>query len=435
MPRVEIAATEVPLRNELLLGRALDRPTSGSTVDPDAMEVEGWAIGRHRPVVMAEVTSRGVTVLRVPVDKPRPEVAAAFPGIPAGRRCGFRGIVTLNDALPHVGLAVMAVLAGGVRVPLGIVQARRVWPESAARRRSPVVSVVIPCYNQAHLLGEAIESLRVQTYPHFEVIVVDDGSSDNTQEVAARYPGIRCVRQRNRGSAAARNRGLQLTAGGFVVFLDADDRLLPDALDIGLEQLEKHPESALAVGRSELINLHGERMQGPPHRRIDRDHYLRLFSDNYFGAPANGFYRRSVFSAVGLFDPTVEGAEDYDMYLRITRGHPVVFHGRAVSQYRLHARNKSKDPVLMLRVSKTVLGRQRRHAATMPGGQDAYKEGKAFWNSFYGTPLIDEVGRSLQERAWPRALRGTRTLLRYHPAGLVALPGRGILGRRRRVAG
>ena len=91
------------------------------------------------------------------------------------------------------------------------------------------VSVIIPCYGQAHFLGEAIESVLGQTHPA-EVVVVDDGSPDNTAEVAARYPGIRCVRQDNRGLGGARNAGFAVSKGDYVMFLDADDRLLPDEL-------------------------------------------------------------------------------------------------------------------------------------------------------------------------------------------------------------
>jgi glycosyltransferase involved in cell wall biosynthesis len=73
-------------------------------------------------------------------------------------------------------------------------------------REAPLVSVVIPCYNQAHFLSESIESVLAQTYRQMEIVVVDDGSADNTSEVVARYPGVSCVRQENRGLAGARNR-------------------------------------------------------------------------------------------------------------------------------------------------------------------------------------------------------------------------------------
>src|SRR4028119_1234933 len=107
-----------------------------------------------------------------------------------------------------------------------------------------LVSVIIPCYNQAYFLGEAIESVLAQSYPHFEIVVVDDGSTDNTSEVAARYPGVRCIRQENRGLAGARNEGIRHSSGSYLVFLDADDRLLPEALAVGLRHLKERPECA-----------------------------------------------------------------------------------------------------------------------------------------------------------------------------------------------
>ena len=114
---------------------------------------------------------------------------------------------------------------------------------------SGLVTVVIPCYNQAHFLTEAIESVLSQSYPNFEVVVVDDGSTDDTSEVAGRYPQkVRLIRQENRGLSGARNTGIGHARGEYVVFLDADDRLLPEALEVGIEQLEAHPECAFVSG-------------------------------------------------------------------------------------------------------------------------------------------------------------------------------------------
>src|SRR4051794_37688274 len=109
---------------------------------------------------------------------------------------------------------------------------------------APLVSVIIPCYNQAHYLGEAIESVINQTYPHFEIIVVDDGSTDNTSEVAGGFKEVRCIRQQNQGLSAARNTGLRESSGAFLVFLDSDDRLLPEAIETGLKYLLDRPECA-----------------------------------------------------------------------------------------------------------------------------------------------------------------------------------------------
>src|SRR5919112_3168501 len=120
-----------------------------------------------------------------------------------------------------------------------------------------LVSVIIPSYNHAHYLGEAIESVLSQSYRNFEIIVVDDGSTDNTSEVASHYEEVRLVRQENRGLAGARNSGLAEAEGEYLVFLDADDRLLPRALEVNLTELAAHPQCALVAGYQWLIEADG----------------------------------------------------------------------------------------------------------------------------------------------------------------------------------
>lgn len=110
-----------------------------------------------------------------------------------------------------------------------------------------LVSVGISCYNHEHYINEAIRSVLAQTYPSFEIIVVDDGSTDKSCDVVRSFSEVKCVRQRNAGTpAATRNRGLQESRGDYVVFLDGDDRLLPDALEIGRRHLREHPDCAFA---------------------------------------------------------------------------------------------------------------------------------------------------------------------------------------------
>src|SRR5262245_56603663 len=120
-----------------------------------------------------------------------------------------------------------------------------------------LVSVIIPCYNQGRFLAEAIESIMVQVLPDVEIIVVNDGSTDNTAEVAAHYPQVRYIYQQNQGLAAARNTGLRHSTGRYLVFLDADDRLLPEALIHNQKYLEARPECAFAFGRFRLITKEG----------------------------------------------------------------------------------------------------------------------------------------------------------------------------------
>src|SRR5438309_392347 len=99
----------------------------------------------------------------------------------------------------------------------------------SGKLKVPLVSIVIPCYDQAHFLSESVESALAQTHPRTEIVVVDDGSRENVAEVAARYPGILCLRQENQGLAGARNTGFHTSSGEYVLFLDADDRLTPTA--------------------------------------------------------------------------------------------------------------------------------------------------------------------------------------------------------------
>src|SRR5579872_2171738 len=99
----------------------------------------------------------------------------------------------------------------------------------------PLVSVVVVCYNQAHFLADAINSVLGQTYKNVEIIVVDDGSTDDTAATAQRFPGIRYIHQKNCGLSAARNTGLKASRGQYLVFLDGDDRLLPEAVSVGIE--------------------------------------------------------------------------------------------------------------------------------------------------------------------------------------------------------
>ena len=126
-----------------------------------------------------------------------------------------------------------------------------------------LVSIVIPCYNQASFLSEAICSALHQSHSAIEVIVVDDGSTDATSSVAKSYSQVRYVRQANRGVTAARNAGLQMSCGTYVIFLDADDRLLPHAVETGVKSLQTNPNYALAFGTFHRIDVHGNKKGGP----------------------------------------------------------------------------------------------------------------------------------------------------------------------------
>jgi glycosyltransferase involved in cell wall biosynthesis len=241
--------------------------------------------------------------------------------------------------------------------------------EEAQMNDRPLISVIIPCYQQAHYLVAAIESVRAQSYTRHEIIVIDDGSTDDTSSVATRYDGLRCIRQRNQGLPAARNTGLRASAGEYVVFLDADDRLLPWALETGVHALRARPECALVYGCCEFIDHAGAALPTPPHPVVAQpEHYRALFDRNYIWTPGAAMFRRTVLMEVGGFDETlIRGCEDLDIYLRIAKDRPLYGHGRIVLQYRKHAGSMSMKLTNMLRAENQLF---RKHLKIVTGDDE-----------------------------------------------------------------
>jgi glycosyltransferase involved in cell wall biosynthesis len=278
---------------------------------------------------------------------------------------------------------------------------------------APLISIVIPCYNQAHFLGEAIESVLAQTYPYHEIIVVDDGSLDATSEVAACYPAVRCVRQRNSGLSAARNAGVKVSRGQFLVFLDADDRLLADALESGLNCFQGHPECAFVSGHYRHINADGSARFQFPQRQLEIDPYQMLLQRNYIGMHATVMYRREIFETVGGFATSLQSCEDYDMYLRIVRKHSVRRHDRIVAEYRSHEASMSMDAARRLRGVMAALAAQWCHINGDPAQVRAYRTGIRINRRSVREPLLSYLRGSLQAGRWLQAGQFLWKLARY----------------------
>lgn len=283
----------------------------------------------------------------------------------------------------------------------------------------PAVSIVITCYNQGRYLRDAIESARSQTRPAGEIIVVDDGSTDDTGQVIAQIPGVRSIRQANRGLPAARNAGLREASGEFVIFLDADDTLEAVAVEAGLRAFATAPSSAFVFGRF-LWSDGGARWQdvvsampwpGSP--------YAGLLHRNFIGMHATVMYRRDVVLRAGAFDESLPACEDYDLYLRLARAHPVHGHEAIVAVYRQHAGNLSRDAALMLRSVLRVLHRQRAHVAKDPVAQESLRAGLRVWREYYGPALVQQAVIHLRQPG--QRLRGigeSAVVLRHAPRSL-----------------
>jgi glycosyltransferase involved in cell wall biosynthesis len=276
-----------------------------------------------------------------------------------------------------------------------------------------LVSVVIPCHNQAGFLSEAIRSVHAQTLPAGEIIVIDDGSTDGSRAVAAGNAEVTVISQPQRGLAAARNRGLAESRGSFVVFLDADDRLLPEALRANLEQLAGHPSCALAAGHCRIIDGGGGVVAEYPQRVASGDLYLELAKGNFIAMPGTVMYRRSAVEKLGGFDSSVDAAADYDLYLRVALHFGIVVHASLIGEYRWHGGNMSNDPALMLAATLRVMRRNRRHLHKIPGGMNAYEAGLTFWKEKYGGRIGHEALFAMEQRRWKGALSSLSVLARY----------------------
>jgi glycosyltransferase involved in cell wall biosynthesis len=282
----------------------------------------------------------------------------------------------------------------------------------------PIVSVVIPCYNQAAFLRQAIDSGLQQTYPAVEVIVVDDGSTDDTGAVVRASPAVRHITQRNLGTAAARNAGLRQSRGDYLIFLDADDRLLPHAAATGVECLAAHPDWGFVTGHVRLVDRHGSPAGVPAQEHAERDRYVELLRSNHIWTPGVVMYRRSVLDTVRAFDSSAGGSADYDLNIRIARRFAFGCHHQIVLAYRQHDANMSADVRHMLRSAVSVRRRQRPYVRAERSARQAWKAGIGIVQADFGGRLIEQVKIDLRTPGRRgRGLRGALCLLRYYPAG------------------
>lgn len=276
----------------------------------------------------------------------------------------------------------------------------------------PLVSVVIPCYNQARFLAESAGSV-VARHARVEILVVDDGSTDQTAAVAQSLDRVMLIRQANHGLAAARNRGLHAASGDFVVFLDADDRLLPGAIDAGIRALAARPDCAMAYGRCVMMGAQGEIWPTPVVPTVRSGHHAALLQTNMIWMPATAIFRRAPLVAAGGFREGFDAAADYDLYLRISRDASICDHGAIVAAYRRHAASMSGEAARMLRDTLTVMERNRPDDHTEL--HTAWREGYMRWQDFYGTQLVEEIRAHVRDRDLREACRKSLILAALAP--------------------
>jgi len=216
---------------------------------------------------------------------------------------------------------------------------------------TPLVSVVIPAYNHEHWIAETLESVFNQTLTNFELIVVDDGSKDRTVEIVSRFQDerLKLVRQGNRGTAAAINRGLDLSRGRYIAILNSDDLFKPERLAVLVELLESCPENLITFSRVSLIDAEGVELAGDTPecawlRTAEADYQksgdllLSLLRDNFVCTSSNFFFRRRLLVEIGHFRD-LRYVNDLDFLVRSLTCCRGVFCGRELLAYRQHGDN------------------------------------------------------------------------------------------------
>lgn len=187
----------------------------------------------------------------------------------------------------------------------------------------PLVSVIIPTYNRAQVLGRAVESVLAQTHRHFELIVVDDGSSDHTREVVSQFGDcVQFVRQGNRGVSAARNAGIKRSHGDLIAFLDSDDEWLPPKLE---KQVALFSGGDFICHTEEIWCRNGKPVSQKKVHRKQGGWFFERALERCLISPSSVMISRSLLDRVGWFDEDLPAAEDYDLWLRITAFHEVSF--------------------------------------------------------------------------------------------------------------
>lgn len=204
-------------------------------------------------------------------------------------------------------------------------------------KETPFISVIIPTYNRAITISQTIDSVLNQTYGNLEIIVIDDGSTDNTREILAPYgKKITYLSQANSGVSSARNAGIQQARGEYAAFLDSDDLWCPQKLHKQIEAIQKNKEYALCLTDIEYINEIGVHMGFSSLRRsMPRNGYIFEYLLRGFAVTCSYvLVKKDVFNAVGLFDESLKTAEDIDMLLRITCRYQAILIDEPLVKYR-----------------------------------------------------------------------------------------------------
>jgi glycosyltransferase involved in cell wall biosynthesis len=209
----------------------------------------------------------------------------------------------------------------------------------------PIISVIIPVYNGEKTIKKTIESVLEQSFSDLEVIVINDGSIDSTEEIVKSIPDsrLKIFSYPNAGLSASRNRGLSLATCEFVSFIDADDLWTSDKLESQMQALLANKSAAVAYSWTDYIDANGKFLRAGIRAKITGDAYSKLLLSNFLENGSNPLIRKEAFTTVGNFDESLRAAEDWDMWLRLADRYEFVVVPKVQILYRVSATSMSSN--------------------------------------------------------------------------------------------
>jgi len=291
---------------------------------------------------------------------------------------------------------------------------------------TPEVSVVIPAYNVRSYIRDALVSLERQSLQEFEVLVVDDGSTDDTAEIVEAFCRrdyrFRLLRKQNGGLSSARNYGIRCACTGYIALLDGDDAYLPDKLATHVALLDSAPEVGVVYSASRAIREDGQStfmsLSGQP---VVSDTLVALLCKNFIGHGSNAVFRRCLFEQVGEFDETLRSYEDLDFWLRIAATQQWQFYRvpQTMCHYRVRRAGLSFNVLQMQRCCEQVLEAAYRRSPERvePILQTAYAYMYRYLARLSLTAGDTEQARSFIDQAWA----SDRSIFYRDPRSLLTL--------------
>lgn len=258
----------------------------------------------------------------------------------------------------------------------------------------PLVSIIIPNYNHGTYLGDAINSTLEQSYPNIEVIVVDDGSTDDSRTVAESFGDqITYIWQQNSGLCAARNTGLSAASGTYIGLLDADDILEPDYCSRLVSALLAFPDAEGIICGYRFVDQHNNALpQFESRCLVGQDLYEVLLKGNFL-VPESVLLHQRCYKNAGPFDTSLTACEDWDMWLRVAKSHKIISTERVLTRHRVLPASMSSDPVRMLNNRLAVLGK---HIGPEPTvGNATYLQSHTYGHVYFTSALeYEQIGDS-----------------------------------------